>query len=105
MSSNAVRKGDLSSGHGCYPPTKVKNGSETVFINGKPAFRKGDFWQKHCCGEFCHDPFSTEGSEKVFVEGIPLVRVGDKSEFANGGMGLENCGIIATTGSDNVFAG
>ena len=45
-----ARKGDMGSGHGCFPPTRIITASSTVFVNGIPAARRGDQLKKHGCG-------------------------------------------------------
>jgi len=41
----AARLGDIGSNHGKFPPTPIIQGSLNVFINGRPAARKGDSLQ------------------------------------------------------------
>lgn len=91
----AARQGDLSTGHGCYPPRPAANGSSNVFINGRPAHRKGDMFEKHCCGKDCHIGATMTGSATVFINGIPAARVGERI----------SCGDIIMTGSTNVGIG
>lgn len=91
----AVRLGDLSTGHDCHPPVTANQGSDDVFVNGRPLHRVGDTWNPHACGGPPHVPVSVEGSSSVFINGKPAVRVGDMSD----------CGQAAAEGSDNVFIG
>lgn len=44
-----TRKGDIDSGHGCFPARPNNEGSPDVFINGIAAHRVGDGWETHCC--------------------------------------------------------
>jgi len=44
----AVRLGDSSCGHGCWPSRPNIEASENVFINQKGAHRVGDAWDVHC---------------------------------------------------------
>ena len=92
----ASRKGDIGSGHGCFPPSNAIEGSGDVFINGKPAVRVGDAYAAHGCGKCApHGRNASQGSATVNINGKPSVRVGD---------GI-NCGGSAATGSGNVFIG
>jgi len=95
-----ARKGDLCTGHGCFPPRKSIAGSGNVFVNGKPAHRKGDAWEPHTCTDpytphGAHAGLLAGGSDSVFVNGMPLGRVTDPVD----------CGSKVATGSGNVFAG
>ena len=90
------RKGDLCSGHSCFPPRKSIEGSDNVFINGIPAHRLDDKWEQHGCGTCSpHDGVLAKGSSTVFVNGKPLARVGDDV----------SCGSKVAEGSSDVFAG
>lgn len=91
----AVRKGDLCTGHGCFPSRQNTQGSNNVFINKKPAHRRGDSWAGHCCGKPCHGSSLAEGSSSVFINGKPLARIGDPVA----------CGSSCRGGSSNVFSG
>ena len=42
-----ARKGDIGSGHGCWPPRPNDEGSQDVYVNGIPLHRQGDHWQPH----------------------------------------------------------
>lgn len=88
---SAARKGDICTGHdNCNPRPNVE-GSDNVFINGRPAHREGDKWDKHC------DHFSEleSGSSSVYINGKPAGRVGDPVK----------CGSSVATGSDDVIIG
>ncbi len=89
------RKGDMCSGHQCWPPRPSAEGSPNVFVNGIPWHRVGDAWQSHCCGVACHASTLATGSETVFVNGRRAGRVTDKVK----------CGSVVVTGSSNVFCG
>ncbi len=93
----AARKGDMCSGHGCWPPRASTSGSPNVFINGKPALRVGDSWAAHTCPSIPETHASTQagGSSTVFVNGRGLARIGDAVA----------CGSSVASGSTNVFAG
>jgi uncharacterized Zn-binding protein involved in type VI secretion len=77
----AARQGDAGVPH--CSPYNIAAGSPTVFIDGRPAARKGDPVSMHLkpgpgippCSP--HAPAIAGGSRSVFVNGKPLVRVGD----------------------------
>ena len=94
--AKAARKGDVCSGHGCFPPTPVTSGSGDVFINGIPAARVDDSAAAHGCGK-CppHGRSIAAGSSSVFINGLPAARVGDAI----------SCGGNVAVGSGNVFIG
>ncbi len=91
---NAVRLGDICTGHGCHPGRPNVQASDDVYINGRGAHRRGDMWAIHCCGSDCHGSILDNGSPTVFVNGKRLGRVTDPVE----------CGSLCATGSPNVFA-
>lgn len=87
-----TRKGDKCTGHGPYPPRPNNEGSPDVFVNNKPAHRKGDTWETH--GHTASPPDElAEGATTVFVNGQPLGRIGDPV----------TCGSAVAQGSPNVF--
>lgn len=92
-----VRKGDVCTGHGCWPPRASTSGSPDVFVNGQPVHRQGDAWAPHTCPDIpeTHAGVLAGGSGTVFVNGKPIGRVGDPV----------SCGGAAASGSGNVFAG
>lgn len=49
-----VRRTDLCSGHGCYPPRPSSSWSTDVFVNGLEVERYSDTLETHCCGPACH---------------------------------------------------
>lgn len=89
-----VRLGDLSTGHGCYPPQAAIEASPDVFVDGIAVVTVDCHWATHCC-KSCHDGVSSEGSATVFVNGKPKVRQGDAI----------SCGSHADQCSETVFAG
>lgn len=95
MGMPVCKKGDLGTGHICFPPNRVITGSENVNVNGLPAARVGSKLQAHCCGFVCHGSTIMKGAETVFVNGIPLARVTSEVD----------CGETMMTGSSNVFVG
>lgn len=90
----AARKGDKCTGHGCWPSRPNDQGSPDVFINNKPAHRKGDHWVTHCCKK-CHDSQLAQGSPTVFTNGKQQGRKGDPVA----------CGSKVAEGSPDVFVG
>jgi uncharacterized Zn-binding protein involved in type VI secretion len=98
MKLPAVRVGDMTTGHGPYPPQAAFEGSSDVLINGKSAMRQFDDWDPHCCpsANICHDGTVVEPANKsVFINGSLAVRIGDYLD----------CGSVCETGSSNVFIG
>lgn len=77
----AARKGDLSSGHACFPPTAcVNTPASKTFINGILVQIIGSKFASHRCGKTTHPESSrstSAGSSKVIIEGNPAVRIGD----------------------------
>lgn len=92
----ASRKGDLCSGHGCFPPTPAIVGSPNVYVNAIPALRQGDAAAPHGCSN-CppHGRAVSGGSGTVHVNGKPLARKGDAID----------CGGSVAVGSGSVYAG
>lgn len=68
-----ARLGDLSAGHGCFPPTPIIAASPNVFANGIAIARVGDFHATHSCGSSVHPAPGARsipvGSPDVFVNG------------------------------------
>jgi uncharacterized Zn-binding protein involved in type VI secretion len=93
--SAVTRLGDSCTGHGCYAPRPCAAGSSNVFVNSRPAHRKGDIWNLHPCGKSKHGGVTSAGSSTVYVNGKPLARKGDPV----------SCGSAILQGSNNVFAG
>lgn len=75
--TNAIRIGDMTAGHGCFPPRPTITGSSNVFIEDIQAHRVSDMVMVHCCGPVCHDGVTLTGSPKVFINGLQAARVGD----------------------------
>ena len=90
-----VRKGDLCSGHGCFPARPAAEYSSDVYINGLEAVREQDLWEPHTCGS-THSGKVTEGSSTVFINGKGVVRSGDP---------IAECGSTAQQSSNNANAG
>lgn len=67
-----ARVGDLSAGHGCFPPTPITIGSPTVFANGIPVARVTDIHTPHSCGNTTHAGGArgiAVGSPNVYING------------------------------------
>lgn len=95
--TGAVRKGDMSSGHGPWPPQPATGGSSDVTINSIPVVRVGDAWAPHTetvKPYETHGSVSSTGSPDVTVNGLPMCRQGDKIA----------CGSIMVGGSSDVKA-
>lgn len=90
-----TRQGDGCTGHGSYPPRNSVEGSNNVFVNGKPVHRVGDAWAPHCTPKpKCHGGSLAAGSNKVFANGKAIGRLGDPVD----------CGSVVAAGSSNVFS-
>ena len=120
VANNVVRKNDLASGHGCFPPHRIIGGSPTVFVNKRNVIRQGDLCEPHSCGLVINSHYSyTEtkddwGTRTVFINGTPATRLGDTMsvgvEKKKTGISSEtheevNCESIVITASSNVFFG
>lgn len=94
--SGAGRLADIGSGHGCFAPSPVIEGSEDVFTNSRPALRKGDAVLPHSCGRSPgHKREVSAGSASVNINNRPAARIGDAI----------SCGGSVATGSSDVFIG
>ena len=68
---SAVRLGDRTTGHGCWPPTQLARASSNVIINGVGAVRLGDNIVPHCCVS-CHDGVQSSASPNVILSNIQI---------------------------------
>lgn len=93
MTAAVTRLGDMSTGHGGFPPRPNLEASPNVFANMMPVHRQGDKWAVHCT-KHCHTGVLTSGSSTVYVNGKQVGRVGDPI----------SCGDQVASGSNNVFA-
>lgn len=93
----AARLGDLSTGHGCFPPTACTGSvASKTFINGIPAQIQGSSYQVHICGKQIHPTrLASSGSGTVMIEGKPAIRIGDSI----------SCGDTVAQGSGNTLIG
>ena len=87
------RKGDLCTGHGCWPPRPSIQGSPDVFTNNIRQHRVTDGWAAHCC-QSCHSSTQCDGSPDVFANTLKVARKGDPV----------CCGSACMTHSPDVFA-
>ena len=71
------RLGDLTTGHGCYPPVVGVTASTNVKINGRFAHKVGDTFSPHACGTSVHSDVASIGSSKVIINGSGAMRLGD----------------------------
>ncbi|MCA6954207.1 type VI secretion system PAAR protein [Pectobacterium polaris] len=83
---NAVKLGDIDTGHGSHPPTSVVAGSSTVKVDGFPLARQGDPLAPHG-----HSRIISGGSSSVFVDGKPAARTGDAVSCGGAMIG---CGTV-----------
>jgi uncharacterized Zn-binding protein involved in type VI secretion len=63
-----ARIGDMSAGHGCFPPTALVQGSPTVFANNIAISRVGDQHAAHSCSSTTHS-----GGQRAVAVGSPDV--------------------------------
>lgn len=91
----AARRGDITTGHGCFESVPIISGSNDVMINNIPAARETDAVAAHTCEKSEHDSFVFLGSGTVKVNGLSLARVGDPT----------TCGDVIARGSGNVIVG
>lgn len=91
-----VRKTDMCSGHGGFPPRLPTSWSSNVYANGLEVVRVPDSWASHSDdAPSTHSGTSSSGSATVFANGLPMCRIGDSV----------SCGSTMPNGSTNVFAG
>lgn len=89
-----VLNGQLSTGHGCFPPTSVSATSTKTTINGKKVALNGDIYGGHSCGRSTHPPHpGTSGASKTTIDGRKPLRIGDSL----------SCGDTCGQGSSNTF--
>jgi len=71
------RIGDITTGHGCWPPSVGITASPNVIVDGLNAHIVGDQFTPHTCGNDVHNDTAAVGSTKVFINGKPAMRLGD----------------------------
>lgn len=91
------RIGDMSTGHGSFPPTAATAGSTDVFANGIGVVRVGDPYAPHGSPSpsVPHSRTLSAGSGSVFANGIAIGRIGDSI----------SCGDASAAGSADVMSG
>jgi|TARA_B100001094_G_scaffold155998_1_gene150956 uncharacterized Zn-binding protein involved in type VI secretion len=99
-------KDKCATGHLCTKKVSVNASQYSVFVNGRPALRRGDKCKRHTMNFppppgskkkficLIHNAKVKQGSRRVFVGGIPVARKGDRAD--KGAM---------VGASRNVFAG
>lgn len=87
-------KGDICTGHGCYPPRPNTSWSPNVFAEKRNVHRLTDTWMLHCCGD-CHIGVTAQASTTVFCNGLGVARIGDAID----------CGSFIATGIQNIKVG
>lgn len=97
MGKGVHRLGDMTAGHGCWPPTQATSASTDVFVNGRGVVRQGDPILPHTCPS---TPPQTHGGTfigggTVFVNGKAVQTIGSPV----------SCGDTAAGGSGDVFVG
>lgn len=95
MSMGVARKGDVCTGHTCFPTRQNIKGSPDTFADGKPQHRVTDNWAIHSCRMMSHSSQLRNGSETIFTNGLSQGRINDPVA----------CGSRVRTGSRTVFAG
>ena len=94
-----ARLGDMSTGHGCFPPTNmISTPVSKTYFNGKLAgvLDSNCKFAPHTCGLVTHTPderIVSSGAGKTNIEGKPAARIGD--DIA--------CGDAIAEGSANSF--
>ena len=89
---------DVTTGHSCWPPTSICEGSPTVISESLPASRIGDACIPHRCTRDphpVHTPAIASGSSSVIIEGMPAARIGDSL----------SCGDIIASGKSTIIVG
>ena len=91
------RLGDMSTGHGCFPPTAVDGAvAGKTTVEGDPAAMVGSTHPDHSCGNTVHAGRSiSSGSGKTTIEGKAAARIGDSI----------SCGDAMGQGASKTFFG
>lgn len=99
MCAAICRIGDVSAGHGCFPPTNLTQTFATkTYFNGKlvAVVDPSTQFAPHTCGRNTHAGITraiNSGSTKTYIEGKPAARIGDNIA----------CGDACAEGSPNTF--
>lgn len=98
MSMPSALISSMTTGHGCWPPTIVCQGAETVIVEGLPASMISHAAIPHVCVVVpfpVHGLVIAEGSRTVIIEGLSAARVGDSM----------SCGDVIASGANTVITG
>ena len=89
--------GDMSTGHGCFPPTAVNGAvASKTSIEGSPAAMVNSTHPPHACGNTVHSGRKiSSGSGKTTIEGRAAARIGDSI----------SCGDSMGQGASKTFFG
>lgn len=90
-----ARAGDMTTGHGAFPPRSILDGVSTVLVEGKPCAVSGSTVPQHTDGQTTHGGSVIMGSGTVMASGKPVARAGD----------LVSCGETIMTSSGTVNCG
>lgn len=93
-----VKMGAMTTGHACWPPTVVAQGSPNVLVEGIPAVTMGHMAIPHICTSKpypVHPAAVAKGSATIFVNGAPLARIGD----------MLSCSDMIAQGAGTVLGG
>jgi uncharacterized Zn-binding protein involved in type VI secretion len=97
-----VRIGDMSTGHGCFPPTPlIASPVSKTYVQGARVgvVSPNAYHATHSCGTTVHPQPAARayvgGSSNTFIEGFPAIRIGDNIA----------CGDAVGQGSSNTFIG
>lgn len=94
-----TRLGDMSTGHGCFPPTAmILTPVSKTYFNGILAgvMSTQCQFETHSCPPIVHpasERFISSGASKTYIEGYKAARIGDSID----------CGDAVAEGSSNTF--
>ena len=72
-----TRIGDVTTGHGCFPPTTIiSSASPSEFVDGLAIARVGDRILPHTCGKNTHDGVVAAGSTSYQSDGVAVAFIG-----------------------------
>lgn len=80
MATGVAQLTNMTTGHGCWPPTMIAQACGTVIVESLPAATIGHMAIPHVCTviPFPVHPLSiAQGSSNIIAEGAPLARMGD----------------------------
>lgn len=88
-------KGDLCTGHTCWPPRPSIEGEGAFTVGGREVHCEGHGWGPHKCGSNTHAGKLASGSSRFTVRGHAIGRVGDPV----------SCGSKVAQGDDRFTVG